>query len=319
MTGSGEAERPLVLQTERLHEESAGWLAARCTLVRAAPGEPAFEEAIPRARALVVRTYTRVDEALLARAPNLCVVGRAGVGLDNIDVSACHARGISVVYTPDANTAAVVEYVFALLLDALRPRTVLDQAIPAAQWVELRRNLSASRQLSNLTLGVYGFGRVGSRVARVASAFGMRVLFHDLLDIPEAARGGALVVAREVLLRESDVVSIHVDGRASNRNLLDRDALEQMKSDAVLVNTSRGFVVDARALADWLRTHPTALALLDVHEPEPFDPAYPLLSLANARLSPHLGAATATSDRNMSSVVRDVWRVLNGEPPELAY
>jgi phosphoglycerate dehydrogenase-like enzyme len=302
--------RPLVIQTERLHDESAAWLAERCTLVRAAPGEPAFEESIISAQALIVRTYTRVDTALLERAPALRVVGRAGVGLDNIDVAACRVRGIEVVYTPDANTTAVVEYVFALLFDALRPRVHLQEAVTQTRWAELRRELSAPRQLADLTLGVYGFGRVGSSVARAGAAFAMRVLYHDLLDIPETARFGATPVTREILLAECDVVTVHVDGRASNRKLLNADAFARMKPDVVFVNTSRGFIVDAEALSVWLTAHPDAQALLDVHEQEPFGEDYPLLGLANAQLSPHIAAATVTADKRMSRVVHEVWRVL---------
>lgn len=307
--------KPLVLQTERLHAESAAWLAERADLVEAAPGEAAFEAVIGRAAGLVVRTYTRVDDGLLDRAPALRVVGRAGVGLDNIDLEACAARAVTVVHTPDANTTAVVEYVFALLLDTLRPRMFLEHAVDRETWGALRRDCAAARQLSDCVLGVYGFGRVGSRVARVAASFGMRVRYHDLVEIPEAVRGGAEPVSRERLLAESDVVTVHVDGRPANRGLLGTEAFAQLKGDAVFVNTSRGFVVDAAALAAWLRAHPGARALLDVHEPEPFAADHPLLGVPNARLLPHLAAATATADRNMSRVVEDVWRVLVGEPP----
>jgi phosphoglycerate dehydrogenase-like enzyme len=303
---------PLVIQTERLHPDWANWLAERCTLVRAVPGEVAFEDVIEQAQGIVIRTYTRVADELLARAPALRVVGRAGVGLDNVDLEACARRGVTVVYTPDANTGAVVEYVFAMLFDALRPRTLLSAATDAAGWAAYRREHVAGRQLSDLTLGVYGFGRVGARVARVGSAFGMRVLYHDLLEFPPP-RGEAEPVSRDVLLTESDIVSLHVDGRPSNRHLLAADAFGRMKADAVFVNAARGFIIDAHALADWLRANPDALALLDVHEPEPFPADYPLLGLPNARLSPHLAAGTETANRAMSSVVADVWRVLNGE------
>lgn len=304
---------PLVIQTERLHPDWVTWLAERCTLVRAAPGEPAFEDVIEQAQGLVIRTYTRVDDTLLARAPSLRVVGRAGVGLDNVDLAACARRGITVVYTPDANTGAVVEYVYAMLFDALRPRTLLDAATDPEGWAEHRREHVARRQLSDLTLGIYGFGRVGSRVAQVGSAFGMRVLYHDLLAFPPERRGDAEPVSRDALLAESDIVSLHVDGRPSNRHLLAADAFARMKDDAVFVNAARGFIVDAGALAEWLRAHPDALALLDVHDPEPFPADYPLLGLPNARLSPHIAAGTETANRNMSAVVQDVWRVLNGE------
>lgn len=275
--------RPLVIQTERLHSEAAAWLADRAELVVAAPGEAAFDARIGEAAGLVVRTYTQVDQALLERAPALRVVGRAGVGLDNIDLAACAARAVSVVYTPDANTRAVVEYVFALLLDALRPRTLLGEALEPVAWARMRREHVARRQLAGLTMGIYGLGRVGRRVAAVATALDMRVLYHDLLEIPAERRNGADPVSRRTLLRESDVVTVHVDGRRSNRGLVDAAALALMKPDAVLVNTSRGFVVDAAALAGWLESRPDALALLDVHEPEPFGADHPLLAVPNAR------------------------------------
>lgn len=299
-----------VIQTERLHPECAAWLAERVELIVSAPGEEAFERAIAGAHGLVVRTYTRVDGALLDRAPLLRVVGRAGVGLDNIDLRACAERGIEVVHTPDANTQAVAEYVFAMLFDALRPRQVLDDAVDLETWRGLRRRLAAPRQLSDMVLGVYGFGRVGRRVAAIAQGFGMRVLFHDLLDIPVAERGSARPVDRDTLLREADIVTVHVDGRPSNRGLLDGDAFDLMRGDAILVNTSRGFVVEAAALAGWLVANPDARAILDVHEPEPFGSDYPLLKLPNAGLTPHIGAATETADRNMSRVVEAVWQVL---------
>ncbi len=310
--------QPLVIQTERLHPDSATWLAQRCTLVAAAPGEEAFEAHIERANALVVRTYTRVDASLLARAPRLRVVGRAGVGLDNIDLVACAERHVAVVHTPDANTTAVVEYVFTLLLDALRPRQRLLDAPDPSGWEALRKELSAPRQLADLTLGIYGLGRVGSAVARVAAAFHMRVLYHDLLDIPESRRHGATPVSRDTLLEDVDILSVHVDGRPENRRLLDGPALDRLRDDAILVNTSRGFIIDTPALASWLRRRPHCLALLDVHQPEPIPSDHPLLGLPNARLYPHLGGATATANRNMSRVVEDIWRVLSGEEPAYA-
>lgn len=314
--------RPLVIQAEDLSPPAVEFLRQHCELLACPAHDPRFAPALREARGLVVRTYTRVDAAMLAGAPNLKVVGRAGVGLDNIDVDACRARGITVVSTPNANTQAVAEYVFALLLDALRPRRLVDHALPLEQWNALRRSLLAPRQLSQMTLGVWGLGKIGSRVATIAGAIGMRVLYHDLLDIPPEKRANATCVPRERLLRESDIVSIHVDARAENRHLVGDEALALLRSDAVLLNTSRGFVVDAHALARFLRANPRAMAILDVHDPEPFPPPpapqYPLLGLPNARLSPHIAAATALANENMSWVVRDVVRVLSGERPEFA-
>jgi phosphoglycerate dehydrogenase-like enzyme len=303
--------RPLVIQTEHLHAEAAAWLAERCELVVCpSEDEPRFGELLARAEALVIRTYTRVDGAMLARAPRLRVVGRAGVGLDNVDVPACEARGVTVLNTPDANTRAVVEYVAALLLDALRPRVFLERALDTKAWKGVRSDLIADRQLCEMTLGIWGLGKIGRQVARMARSLDMRVVYYDLLDIPEAHRHGATPVSRDDMLRQADALTIHVDGRAENHGILDAYALAQCKPDAVILNTSRGFVVHTDALAAFLRQNPGAKALLDVHEPEPFDATYELLGVENAWLSPHIASATSLAHRNMSWVVKDVWEAL---------
>ncbi len=311
------SELPLrVVHTEDLDVEPLRWLRERCEVVRAEwNDEPALRRALETADALVVRTYTRVDQRLLAMAPRLRVVGRAGVGLDNIDLAACEARGVRVVHTPDANSSAVAELVFALIFDALRPRAFLDRALGPAEWDQARRELVAPRQLEDLTLGVLGLGRVGRRVAAAGRGFGMRVLANDIRDVPEAEGGGAELVSRDRLLREADVLSIHVDGRAENRDLIGAGVLALAKDDVVLLNTSRGFVVNVAALAEFLREHPAACAMLDVHEPEPIPADHPLLGVANAHLLPHIGAKTARAQRAMSWVVRDVWRELAGDTP----
>lgn len=307
--------RPVVIQTEHLDDEPAAWLAQRCEVIALAPGRAGFEEAMARADAAVVRTYTRVDGAFLGRGPRLRVVGRAGVGLDNIDLEACRGRGVTVVSTPDANTSAVIEYVTAWMLDALRPRLFLDAALPAERWNALRAELRAPRQLCELTLGIWGLGRIGSGVARVARALGMAVIYHDIVEIPEARRSGAEPVSRSELCQRADVLTVHVDGRPANAGLVGAGDLGLMKPGVVFMNTSRGFVIDGPALARFMADHPAAVALLDVHEPEPFGPGYALLGLPNVKLSPHIASATAMAQRNMSWVVRDVWRVLTGQEP----
>jgi phosphoglycerate dehydrogenase-like enzyme len=306
--------RPVVIVTEDLDAEPAAWLAERCDVVRCSADDARFGGLLARASGLVVRTYTRVDEAMLSQAPLLMVVGRAGVGLENVDQEACRKRGIAVVNTPDANTSAVGEYVFAMLLDALRPRMYSKGAaadpVSDQEWHAIRRRYVGVRELNELTLGLWGFGRVGRAVARIAAGFGMRVIYNDLLDVPEARRWGASPAEVEMLLAESDVLSVHVDGRASNRGLVSADVLGRIKKDVVLVNTSRGFVVDSSALAAFLQANPGALALLDVHDPEPIERGYPLLGLENAWLAPHLASGTVGAKRRMSWVVRDVWDVL---------
>lgn len=305
---------PRVVVSEELSAGALAWLRERALVecVRFDAGA-AFDEALGRADALIVRTYTKVTAELLGKGPRLKVVGRAGVGLDSIDVGACRARGVEVVYTPDANTVAVSEYVLALVLDAFRPRAFVESVLSRADWSGVRKELIAPRQLSELTLGILGLGRIGKRVARWARALDMNVIYHDLLEMPEAVRNGARPVSRDELLASADVLTIHVDGRAGNRGLVTAEWLERMKRDVTIVNTSRGFVVEAAALAAFLRGNPGARAILDVHEPEPFGEEYPLLGLPNAYLAAHLAACTRAAQENMSSVVRDVWRVLAGE------
>lgn len=311
------AARPLVIQTEHIDPEPAAWLGERCELVQCPSDDAArFNGLLERADGLLIRTYTRVDAPMLARAPRLRVVARAGVGLDNVDIPACRGRGVQVVSTPGANTRAVVELVTAFMLDALRPRAFTDRALDQRTWNATRKDLIAPRQLSDLTLGIVGLGRVGSGVARVGVALDMTVVYHDLLDFPPERRFGATPVRFDEALARADVLTLHPDGRPGNRHLVNAAALARLKPDVVFINTSRGFIVDAAALAAFLRANAGARALLDVHDPEPFGPDYPLLGLPNARLTPHIAAATATAHRNMSWVVRDLWRVLAGEQPE---
>lgn len=307
------SERPTVIVTEPLTAEPLAWLAERATVVLAAADSPEFAGVCAGADGLVVRTYTTVDGGLLARMPRLRVVGRAGVGLDNIDTDACAARGVVVVSTPDANTEAVVEFVFASLLDATRPRGYLDRALDPVAWNELRADLVAPRQLAGSTLGVWGLGRIGSRVARAGRALGMTVIFHDLRDIPPDQRDGAEAVGLDDLLARSDYLTVHVDGRLSNRALVGRESFARMKKDVIFINTSRGFVVDAEACADFMLARPEAQAMLDVHEPEPIPVEHPLLMMENVYLTPHIASATQRAKDAMSWVVRDVWGVLEAQ------
>ena len=306
---------PLVIHTELISDRARAWLEARAELISASPDDPVFEARAGEVEGLLVRTYTDVDDALLDRLPALKVVGRAGVGLDNIDVDACRARGVEVVHTPEANTQAVVEYVYRLLTDCIRPTIRLEEAVDAEAWGELRRTFVGRRELDELVIGVLGMGKIGRRVARVAGAFGARTIGNDLLEIPEAERFGAEAVEIERLFSEADVLTIHVDGRRENHDLVGAALLGRMKPDAILINTSRGFVIDEPSLAAHLRERPESIALLDVHAHEPIPADSPLLGLPNARLGPHLASRTASAMERMSGVVEDLWTVLEGGEP----
>jgi len=316
MNQSSESEKPLVLQTESLHEESHDWLAERVRLVQCYEDEPEFEALLAEAVGLVIRTYTTVDAAFLDRAPNLKVVGRAGVGVDNIDLEACQSRRITVVHTPESNTTAVVEFVLTNLFDAIRPRLYMEEGCEPSDWQVLRDQHAGKRQLDEMTVGIYGLGRIGKRLAAAIGPLSGRCVYHDLLDIPPDQRFGAEPVDRETLLRESDILSIHVDGRPGNRDLIDEDALALVKPEVILINTSRGFVVNAVHLSQFMIRHMDAQAWIDVHEPEPIPNNYALFWTMKSFLTPHLAGRTETALRAMSEVVRDVWAVLDGREPK---
>jgi len=308
-------ELPLVLITEDCATAPLAWLKERARVVEAGPGKPEFDATLPDAEGLMVRTYTKVNAALLARCSSLRVVGRGGVGLENIDVAACRARGVEVVYTPDANTQAVAEFVIGFALQLLRPWGFFrDRAYEPAEFKRVRDTLRGS-QLNEQTLGILGMGRVGRRVGQIAAVgFGARVIYHDLLDVRRELTFAATAVEKPTLFREADLVTLHVDMRPGNEHLVGAPELALMKPTTILINTSRGEVLDAAALAAALRAGKIAGAALDVFDPEPPPSDYPLLGLDNVLLTPHMAARTHTAVENMSWVVRDLVEILNGRP-----
>lgn len=308
-----------VVITETLDRVCADWLSEKADIrwCKIDDGAPLGDD-IAKADALVVRTYTQVNQALLDRAPKLKVVGRAGVALENIDVAACRERGVEVVHAPEANTQAVVEYVTGLLLTHLRELAYLDPSVTDEQFHQLRKTLSG-RQINEMTIGILGFGRIGKRLGQVMHAIGANVWACDLL--PEAELRKAVnypfeYVSHDRIYSETDVLTVHVDGRSSNHHLIDAETIAKFRDDLIFVNAARGLLVDYTALGSWLKQHPQAAAIVDVHDPEPPPSDYPLYGLDNVTRLPHIAARTETAMRNMSWVVRDVWDVLNGVPPK---
>jgi phosphoglycerate dehydrogenase-like enzyme len=310
-------ELPLILVTEDTDAAPLAWLKERARVIEGSPGSPEFEAALPDAVGLVVRTYTKVNAALLIRCPNLKVVGRGGVGLENIDVKACRARGVEVVYTPDANTHAVGDFVFGYMLQLLRPWALFRERVYTPEEFKHVRNTLRGVQLNELTLGIVGMGRVGRRVGRIAvNGFDMRVIYNDVLDIQAHLTFPATAVDKPTLFREADIVTLHVDMKPGNEHLVSTSLLSLMKPTAILINASRGDVLDDAALAAAIRKRKIAGAAIDVFDPEPPRPDYPLLGFDNVLLTPHMAARTYTAIENMSWVVRDVVDVLNGRAPK---
>lgn len=307
----------MVLVTEGSDPTPLRWLKERARVIEASSDDPEFDRHVSVAEGMVVRTYTKVNEAMLSRAPKLRVVGRGGVGLENIDVAACRRRGIEVVYTPDANTLAVGDFVFGYLLQLLRPWAFFRERVYEPREFKRLRDTLRGRQLNELTLGILGMGRVGRRVGHIAAnGFGMRVLYNDLIDVRPLLDFPATPVDKPTLYRTCDVLSIHVDMRVGNDNLVGAEQIGLMKPTAILINSSRGEVLDTDALAEAIRDRRLAGAALDVFDPEPPESDFPLLGLENVLLTPHIAARSYTAIENMSWVVRDVVAVLEGRKPK---
>src|SRR5688500_16474955 len=182
-------DKPTVLVTEGSDPRPLAWLRERVSVIEATVDDPAFDRHLAIADGMRVRTCTKVNGALLARAPKLRVVGRGGVGLENIDVNACRKRGVEVVYTPDANTLAVGDFVFGYAIQLLRPFAFFKDRVYEPKEFKRIRDTVRGRQLNELTMGILGMGRVGRRVGKIAAdGFGMRVIYNDLLDVREHVR-----------------------------------------------------------------------------------------------------------------------------------
>jgi len=256
------------------------------------------------ADALIVRNRTQVDATLLAGAPTLTVVGRLGVGLDNIDVDACRARGIEVIPATGANALAVAEYVIGAAMLLLRGAYSSSTAVASGDWP--RAALASGRELSGKTLGIVGFGGIGRLVARLGRALGMRVVGSDP-QVPASAAAwreeGAESRELDALLAEADVVTLHVPLAEATRHLVDAARLARMKPEAILINTARGGVVDEAALAAALKSGRLGGAALDVFEHEPLAAGSPLAGCPNLLLTPHIAGVTAESNTRVSTLI----------------
>jgi D-3-phosphoglycerate dehydrogenase len=240
--------------------------------------------------ALIVRSRTKVTREVLEAATRLKVVGRAGVGVDNVDVDAATRRGVAVLNSPGGNVISAAEHTFALMLALVRHIPRADASLRRGEW---ERKRFQGIELHGKTLGLVGAGRIGSEVAKRARAFAMRVVAYDPYLSPERPDWlGFELVTLPDLLGQADVVSIHVPLTDETRGLIGEAELALMKSTAYLVNAARGGVVDETALAAALRSGRLAGAALDVFEEEPVAPNNPLLALDNVVVVPHLGAAT---------------------------
>ena len=254
--------------------------------------------------ALVVRSETKVTAQVLAAAPRLRVVGRAGVGVDNIDLDAATRHGVLVLNAPTGNTIAAAEHAVAMLMALARNIPAADASMRQGRW---DRKRFLGMELREKTLGLLGLGKIGFEVARAAGqGLAMRVIACDPLVAPERAeQAGVELVDLDTLVRESDVLSVHTPLTDATRGVIDATRLAQMKRGARLVNVARGGIIDEQALADAIRSGHIAGAAIDVFTTEPPPAGHPLLGLDEVVTTPHLGASTVEAQVNVAFDVAD--------------
>lgn len=272
---------------------------------------PAFAETLPTVHGLVVRSATKVRAEMLEKATELRVVGRAGVGVDNIDLEAATARGVAVLNAPAGNTVSAAELTMALILSMVRRVAEADASVRQGEWARARFK---GAELRGRVLGLIGAGRIGGEVAKRCHAFGMRVLAYDPYLTDERAED--LRVERATLdevIEGADVLSLHVPLTDETRGMIDAAALSRMKKGAFLVNVARGGVVDEAALATSLAEGQLGGAALDVYCNEPLEEGSPLRDAPNLVLTPHLGASTAEAQELVATEIAEAVRVALAE------
>lgn len=266
-------------------------------------------------RGLLTLLTTRVDDALLRRFANLGVVSNMAVGYDNVDLDACRRRNLAVGNTPGVLTDATADLTFTLLLAAARNLQLACDDAREGRWRTWSPTGWLGVELRGATLGIVGLGKIGAAVAERARAFGMQLVYAARSPHQEAAALDAEHLPLAALLARSDFVSVHVPLTEQTHHLIDADALAAMKPTAILVNTSRGPVVDQDALLAALRDATIAGAALDVTDPEPLPPQHPLFAQPNCLIAPHIGSATETTRRRMAELAcANLLAGVRGEP-----
>ncbi len=258
-------------------------------------------EKVRGAAILGARSKTRVTAAVLEAAPELVAVGAFCIGVDKIDRTAASDRGIAVFNDPHSNSRSVAELAMGEIILLMRRTFDASTRLHRGEW---NKSAAGSHEVRGLTLGIVGYGKIGSQVSDLAEAMGMRVTFHDVTHV--LARGNARAVSFRELLETADVVTLHVDGKPQNQNLFGEEEFQAMKPGACLINLSRGMVVDHLALARHLKSGKLAGAAIDVFPQEPESGgafASPLQGLANVILTPHVGGSTEEAQQNIGQFV----------------
>ena len=275
-----------------------------------------LKKALAEAEALVVRNRTQVNEELFAAAPKLKVVGRAGVGLDNIDIEAANRHGVVVSAALGINAIAVGEMTLGLALALLRKVTELDASTRSGQW-----NRKAGVEITSKTWGMLGFGATARALARLLKGFGVTVLAYDpfaKLDPDFAEETNTKLVTLDEVISQSDIISLHMPATPETTKMINRERLSAMKSSAIIVNVGRGELIDEEALEIALKSNTIAGAALDVRESEP-PTGSRFIDLNNVILTPHVAGITKESQAKINHVlVSEVEAALTGKSPSYA-
>ncbi len=316
-------QRPKVLITRPIQQEVIDQISEHCDVQVHPVDEPMPADLL--AAALhevegVMPAGVRISQNIIDAAPRLRVVSNIAVGYDNIDVEACNRRRILVTNTPDVLTEATADTAFALILAAARRVAEGDRYVRSGQWTQWQWGCLWGTEMHGKTLGLYGFGRIAQATARRGRGFSMRILYYARNRVSASVEKelGAEFVDREILLKESDFLSLHIPLTTETRHAIGAQQLALMKSSAFVINTARGPIVDEEALVQALKAARLAGAGLDVFENEPrVHPA--LIAMDNVTLLPHVGSATAETRMRMAMLAsNNMLAALRGErPPNL--
>jgi D-3-phosphoglycerate dehydrogenase len=293
-----------VLISDNLHQAGVDILKSQPNIevvVKTGMTPEELKEAIKDADALVIRSATKVTPEVIAAAPRLKVVGRAGTGLDNVDIPAASKRGIVVMNTPGGNTITTAEHALSMMMALARNIPQAAQSMREGKW---EKKKFQGTELFNKTLGIIGMGRIGTVVAERALGLRMRVLSYDPFITKElAASIGVELVSLDDLLARSDFITLHTPKTKDTAKLINREALRKMKPGVRLINCARGGLIDEKALAEAVKSGKVAGAALDVFETEPPPADWPLRQLPNVIYTPHLGASTEEAQANVAVAV----------------
>ncbi len=316
-SGEGYSENMKVLLASNIHPAAVEMLKRKGEVVEAAGASTEdLIEMISDADGVMVRSKPKLTKDVLEHAKKLKVIGRAGVGVDNIDIDYATKRGVIVVNAPEASTATVAEHAFGMILGLARK---IPQAVANVKSGRWDKKKFMGTELRGKTLGVIGIGRIGSRVAEIGKAFGMEVIAYDpYISAEMAAKKGIDLQDFDELLARSDFVTLHIPRTEKTTGLIGKKALEKMKPTAYIVSCARGGIVDETSLYNALEAGTIAGAALDVFEKEPPEGS-PLLDLENIITTPHLGASTQEAQENASvTAAKDVLAVLTNDTPKNA-